>query len=266
MDRKTDSVSVPGILGRMSPEALSELIFNIANTLVSEGKAGTLTADLIPPQAKFAVMRPKDRAHGDWASNAAMQLAKKAGMKSRDLAELFAAELTNADGIKSVEVAGPGFINLFLAPSFWASVVLGACSNKEYGRTDHGKGAKYNVEFVSANPTGPMHMGNARGGALGDCLAAVLDWSGYDVTREFYINDAGNQIDKFARSLDARYQQLIRGEDAVEFPEDGYHGDDIRELARLFYQQEGEKISGLRRKRPGTMHWPSSVWITTSPR
>ena len=105
MDRKTDSVSVPGILGRMSPEALSELIFNIANTLVSEGKAGTLTADLIPPQAKFAVMRPKDRAHGDWASNAAMQLAKKAGMKPRDLAELFAAELTNADGIKSVEVA-----------------------------------------------------------------------------------------------------------------------------------------------------------------
>ena len=102
MDRKTDSVSVPGILGGMSPEALSELIFNIANTLVSEGKAGTLTSDLIPPQAKFAVMRPKDRAHGDWASNAAMQLAKKAGMKPRDLAELFAAELTKADGIASV--------------------------------------------------------------------------------------------------------------------------------------------------------------------
>ena len=108
MDRKTDSVSVPGILGRMSPEALSELIFNIANTLVSEGKAGTLTADLIPPQAKFAVMRPKDRAHGDWASNAAMQLAKKAGMKPRDFAELFAVELTNADGIKSVEVVFNG--------------------------------------------------------------------------------------------------------------------------------------------------------------
>ena len=114
-----------------------------------------------------------------------------------------------------VEVAGPGFINLFLAPSFWASVVLGACSNKEYGRTDHGKGAKYNVEFVSANPTGPMHMGNARGGALGDCLSAVLDWSGYDVTREFYINDAGNQIQKFGKSLAVRYLQKYCGEEAI---------------------------------------------------
>ena len=240
MDRKTDSVSVPGILGRMSPEALSELIFNIANTLVSEGKAGTLTADLIPPQAKFAVMRPKDRAHGDWASNAAMQLAKKAGMKPRDLAELFAAELTNADGIKSVEVAGPGFINLFLAPSFWASVVLGACSNKEYGRTDHGKGAKYNVEFVSANPTGPMHMGNARGGALGDCLAAVLDWSGYDVTREFYINDAGNQIQKFGKSLAIRYLQLYKGEEAVPLPEECYQGADIIARAKEFAEIHGD--------------------------
>lgn len=117
-----------------------------------------------------------------------------------------------------VEVAGPGFINLFLAPSFWASVVLGACSNKEYGRTDHGKGAKYNVEFVSANPTGPMHMGNARGGALGDCLSAVLDWSGYDVTREFYINDAGNQIQKFGKSLAVRYLQKYCGEEAIRCP------------------------------------------------
>ena len=138
MDRKTDSVSVPGILGRMSPEALSELIFNIANTLVSEGKAGTLTADLIPPQAKFAVMRPKDRAHGDWASNAAMQLAKKAGMKPRDLAELFAAELTNADGIKSVEVAGPGFINITLDSASAAAVVDTVLeAGSDYGKNDH---------------------------------------------------------------------------------------------------------------------------------
>jgi len=110
----------------MSPEALSELIFNIANNLVNEGKAGTLTTDLIPPQAKFAVMRPKDRAHGDWASNAAMQLAKKAGMKPHDFAELFAAELANADGIKSVEVAGPGFINIVLPrpPQPWLTLCL----------------------------------------------------------------------------------------------------------------------------------------------
>ena len=138
-------------------------------------------------------------------------------------------------------VAGPGFINLFLAQSFWAGVVLGACANKEYGRTDHGKGAKYNVEFVSANPTGPMHMGNARGGVLGDTLASVLQKSGADVWREFYVNDAGNQIEKFAKSLEARYFQIIKGEDAVEFPEDGYHGDDIRELAQAFYEKEGDK-------------------------
>ena len=121
-----------------------------------------------------------------------------------------------------VEIAGPGFINLFLSPAYWAGVVLGACANKEYGRTDHGKGAKYNVEFVSANPTGPMHMGNARGGALGDCLAAVLDWSGYDVTREFYINDAGNQIQKFGKSLAVRYLQKYCGEEAYPLPAECY--------------------------------------------
>ncbi len=140
-----------------------------------------------------------------------------------------------------VEVAGPGFINLFLAPSFWASVVLGACSNKEYGRTDHGKGAKYNVEFVSANPTGPMHMGNARGGALGDCLSAVLDWSGYDVTREFYINDAGNQIQKFGKSLAVRYLQQYCGEEAYPLPAECYQGGDIKVLAGEFAEMNGDK-------------------------
>ena len=222
MDRKTDSVSVPGILGRMSPEALSELIFNIANTLVSEGKAGTLTADLIPPQAKFAVMRPKDRAHGDWASNAAMQLAKKAGMKPRDLAELFAAELTNADGIKSVEVAGPGFINITLDSASAAAVVDTVLeAGSDYGKNDHLSGKTLNLEFVSANPTGPMTIGNARGGVLGDALASVLDRAGYNVWREFYVNDAGNQVDLFGKSIEARYLQLIQGEDAVVFPDNG---------------------------------------------
>ena len=139
------------------------------------------------------------------------------------------------------EVAWPGFINLFLAPSFWASVVLGACSNKEYGRTDHGKGAKYNVEFVSANPTGPMHMGNARGGALGDCLSAVLDWSGYDVTREFYINDAGNQIQKFGKSLAVRYLQKYCGEEAYPLPAECYQGGDIKVLAGEFAEINGDK-------------------------
>ena len=202
MDRKTDSVSVPGILGRMSPEALSELIFNIANTLVSEGKAGTLTADLIPPQAKFAVMRPKDRAHGDWASNAAMQLAKKAGMKPRDFAELFAAELTNADGIKSVEVAGPGFINITLDSASAAAVVDTVLeAGSDYGKNDHLSGKTLNLEFVSANPTGPIHIGGTRWAAVGDSMARVLEANGAKVVREYYFNDHGEQINRFAKSL-----------------------------------------------------------------
>lgn len=158
--RKADSVCIIGRLGGMSPEALSELIFNIANNLVNEGKAGTLTTDLIPPQAKFAVMRPKDRAHGDWASNAAMQLAKKAGMKPHDFAELFAAELANADGIKSVEVAGPGFINIVLDSASAAAVVDTVLNEgANYGKNDHLSGKTLNLEFVSANPTGPIHIG-----------------------------------------------------------------------------------------------------------
>ena len=226
MDRKTDSVSVPGILGRMSPEALSELIFNIANTLVSEGKAGTLTADLIPPQAKFAVMRPKDRAHGDWASNAAMQLAKKAGMKPRDFAELFAAELTNADGIKSVEVAGPGFINITLDSASAAAVVDTVLeAGSDYGKNDHLSGKTLNLEFVSANPTGPIHIGGTRWAAVGDSMARVLEANGAKVVREYYFNDHGEQINRFAKSLVA----AAHGE---ETPIDGYKGAYIDEIAK----------------------------------
>ena len=226
MDRKTDSVSVPGILGRMSPEALSELIFNIANTLVSEGKAGTLTTDLIPPQAKFAVMRPKDRAHGDWASNAAMQLAKKAGMKPRDFAELFAVELTNADGIKSVEVAGPGFINITLDSASAAAVVDTVLeAGSDYGKNDHLSGKTLNLEFVSANPTGPIHIGGTRWAAVGDSMARVLEANGAKVVREYYFNDHGEQINRFAKSLVA----AAHGETT---PIDGYKGAYIDEIAK----------------------------------
>ena len=200
---------------------------------------GTLPEAELPA---FIVEIPADVKNGDIASNLAMAGARTWRKAPKMIADALLAHLPSLEDsvFSKVEVAGPGFINLFLSQSFWAGVVLGACANKEYGRTDHGKGAKYNVEFVSANPTGPMHMGNARGGALGDCLAAVLDWAGYDVTREFYINDAGNQIEKFAKSIEARYIQLIKGEDAIEFPEDGYHGDDIRELAKAFYDIHGD--------------------------
>ena len=200
---------------------------------------GTLPEAELPA---FIVEIPADVKNGDIASNIAMAGARTWRKAPKMIADALIAHLPALDGgvFAKVEVAGPGFINLFLAPSFWAGVVLGACSNKEYGRTDHGKGAKYNVEFVSANPTGPMHMGNARGGVLGDTLASVLDWSGANVWREFYVNDFGNQIEKFAKSIEARYFQLIKGEDAVEFPEDGYHGDDIKELAQAFYAEHGE--------------------------
>ena len=141
----------------------------------------------------------------------------------------------------SVEIAGPGFLNFRLGGKWYADVLAAVESGADaYGRGEGLKGKKYMVEFVSANPTGPMHMGNARGGVLGDTLAEVLDWNGADVEREFYVNDAGNQIEKFAKSIEARYFQIIQGEDAVEFPEDGYHGDDIRELAQLFYDQHGD--------------------------
>ena len=139
-----------------------------------------------------------------------------------------------------VEIAGPGFINLYLGSAWFTSVLCAACAGQEYGRTNAGQGKRYNVEFVSANPTGPMHMGNARGGALGDCLAACLDWAGYDVTREFYINDAGNQIQKFGKSLAIRYLQLYKGEEACPLPAECYQGADIIERAKEFAAVHGD--------------------------
>ena len=201
---------------------------------------GTLPETELPA---FIVEIPADTKNGDIASNLAMAGARTWRKAPKMIADALLAHLPSIEHsvFAKVEVAGPGFINLFLAPSFWASVVLGACSNREYGRTDHGKGAKYNVEFVSANPTGPMHMGNARGGALGDCLAAVLDWSGYDVTREFYINDAGNQIQKFGKSLAVRYLQQFCGEEAYPLPAECYQGGDIKVLAGEFAKINGDK-------------------------
>ena len=185
---------------------------------------------------------PKDTANGDYAANHAMAGAKALHMAPRKIAEALIANM-ELDGtwFASVEAAGPGFINFRLADS-WYGDVLGnvAAEGADYGRVNAGGGKKLMVEFVSANPTGPMHMGNARGGVLGDALASVLDRAGYNVSREFYVNDAGNQIEKFAASIDARYRQLILGEDKVEFPEDGYLGDDIKSLASLFREKYGD--------------------------
>ncbi|KAB7791079.1 arginine--tRNA ligase [Bifidobacterium leontopitheci] len=220
----------------MSPEALSELISQIAHSLVAAGKAGVLTDDLIPDVTKLTVMRPKDRAHGDWASNAAMQLAKKAGMKPRDLAELFAAELTAADGIKSVEVAGPGFINITLDSASAAAVVDKVLAEGvNYGRNTHLSGKTLNLEFVSANPTGPIHIGGTRWAATGDSMARVLEANGAKVVREYYFNDHGEQINRFAKSLVAAWARAFDLGDKgyqTETPFDGYKGAYIDEIAR----------------------------------
>lgn len=191
------------------------------------------------PLPDFVVEIPADNSQGDFAANIALVGAKAFKMAPRAIAETI---VTNADlggFFSGVDIAGPGFINFTLAGSYYCDVVAQVLKNgADYGRTDVGGGEKTMVEFVSANPTGPMHLGNARGGALGDCIAAVLDWSGSAVTREFYVNDAGNQIQKFALSLEARYLQLYR--DDVVLPEDCYQGEDIVEHAKAFAEEVGD--------------------------
>ena len=200
---------------------------------------------LLPQDAAVtpSVEIPKDTANGDYTTTFCLAAAKALKKNPRQVAQILMDHMDlSGSYFTSVEMAGPGFLNFRLGNKWFRDTV--ACVEQEgaaYGCNDALKDQKIMVEFVSANPTGPMHMGNARGGVLGDTLASVLQKSGANVWREFYVNDAGNQIEKFAKSLEARYLQIIKGEDAVELPEDGYHGDDIRELARAFYDREGEK-------------------------
>ena len=212
----------------------------IADASAKAAENGTLAS---VPSGSFNVEIPADRANGDFSTNAAMAWARELRNAPRKIADAIIAEADlNGTYFERVEVAGPGFINFYLSDRYYADILKDIrAKDKDYGRSDYGKGKRINVEFVSANPTGPMHMGNARGGALGDCLAAVLDCAGYEVSREFYINDAGNQIDKFALSLDVRYQQIYKGEDAVELPEDSYHGEDIKVRAQEFADVYGDK-------------------------
>ena len=206
--------------------------------------AGELPEAELPP---VAVEIPGDRAHGDLASNIAMLSARAFHKAPRQIADILLSHLSlGGTYLERAETAGPGFLNFFLSPAFYAAAVAEILEQKyQYGRSDYGAGKKVMVEFVSANPTGPMHMGNARGGALGDCLASVLDAAGYDVWREFYINDAGNQIEKFGLSLEVRYLQLFLGDQAPEMPEDAYHGDDIREHARHYADEHGDTLVAL---------------------
>ena len=220
--------------------------------LIAKAVEKAFSAGVLPgaESAPFIIEIPADKRNGDFSTNAAMVNAKNFRLPPRKIAETIVSFASNEDTyFEKIEVAGPGFINFFLNDAYYADVLLDIRkAGDSYGKSDYGKGKRLNVEFVSANPTGPMHMGNARGGALGDCLASVLEYAGYEVSREFYVNDAGNQIDKFALSLDIRYQQLFKGEDSVELPEDSYHGADIRQRAEEFaavygdsYLQKSEK-------------------------
>ena len=201
-------------------------------------------AGVLPAGAAVAakVDIPKDVSHGDYASSFAMAAAKALGKSPRDIAQALLDHLDlGGSFFDKAEIAGPGFLNFTLGKNWFAQVLSDVeTEGMTYGKSDEGKGQKVMVEFVSANPTGPMHMGNARGGVLGDTLASILERLGYDVWREFYVNDAGNQIHKFATSIDARYMQLILGEENVPFPEEGYHGEDIKALAQAIYDAHGE--------------------------
>ncbi|MBQ9965125.1 MAG: arginine--tRNA ligase [Clostridia bacterium] len=189
----------------------------------------------------FSIEVPANKDHGDYAINAALVWSKAFRKAPRQIAEIL---LENADFsntyVEKYEIAGPGFINFFLSAAYYADILADIDEKKdEYGKSDFGEGKKVLVEFVSANPTGPMHIGNARGGALGDCLASVMSAAGYYTEREFYINDAGNQINKFALSLELRYLQLYK--EGIEMPEDSYHGEDIIAHAKAFAEINGDK-------------------------
>ena len=192
----------------------------------------------------FDVEIPAGENHGELSSNVALLSAKHLKMPPRAIAENIASKLNSKiKFVDKIEVAGPGFINFFLSKDFFSDSLKEIRNfGKNYGKSEIGNGKKIMIEFVSANPTGPMHMGNARLGALGDCLAEVLNACGYDTYKEFYVNDAGNQIEKFGMSLDVRYRQICLGESSVEMPENAYHGEDIKDLAREFFDIHKNKF------------------------
>ena len=242
---------------------LRELINDALGVLVAEGAAPA------EPLPAFVIEIPADKSHGDFAANTAMVYARAFKLPPRKIAELIIEKIDLSGSVfERAEIAGPGFMNFFLSRKWFAETVENVLTEKEnYGRIDYGQGKRVLVEFVSANPTGPMHIGNARGGAIGDCLASVLDWAGFHAEREFYVNDAGNQIEKFGKSLSLRYMhicsekgqavlakaadteevcRLIYGEDGSSedfpMPEDVYLGQDIIEHAKNYYDLHGDSL------------------------
>ena len=229
-------------LVKETQDKLNEIIIAAVKSATAKGE---LPESDMP---SFIIEKPSDKKNGDFSTNIAMAGARCYHKAPKMIAESIVNSL-DLDGtlIDRAEIAGPGFINFYLSDDYYSRIVLDAVEQGEnYGRSDYGNGKKMLVEFVSANPTGPMHIGNARGGAIGDCLASVLDAAGYYVQREFYINDAGNQIEKFATSLAVRYLQLCGKE--IEMPEDAYHGADITEHAKAFYKINGDKYADTESK------------------
>lgn len=219
-------------------ETQKELREKILDALGRSVANGELPAEPLPA---FNIEKPANSANGDFSSNIALAGAKAFKKAPRMIAQSIADNI-DLEGtlFEKVEIAGPGFLNFYLSQRYYSEIVKDVItSGEDYGASDFGKGKKVLVEFVSANPTGPMHIGNARGGAIGDCLAAVLEKAGYNVSREFYVNDAGNQIEKFATSLEVRYLQLYK--DGIEMPEDAYKGADITEHAKSFAAEYGDK-------------------------
>ena len=228
-------------MSKIAMNAVSDLKNAVVKAIEKAVQNGELIETEIPD---FIIEIPADKKNGDFATNAAMVCARAFRTAPRNIANAVVNNLDLSETyIDRCEIAGPGFINFFLSKRYYADVLKEIAEEGEnYGRGDFGKGEKVMVEFVSANPTGPMHMGNARGGALGDCLAAVLDKAGYNVWREFYVNDAGNQIEKFANSLNARFIQEVNGKDSIEFPEDGYQGEDIIDAVKLYIEENGTDL------------------------
>lgn len=227
-------------MSKMVKEVENKLYEAIESAVKSAIENGDLPQADIP---KFIIEKPADKKNGDFSSNIAMAGARAFHGAPRMIAEAIVKNFSLDGGyIDRCEIAGPGFINFYLSDKYYSDVLKDiVASGDSYGRSDYGDGKRILVEFVSANPTGPMHIGNARGGAIGDCLASVLDAAGYDVQREFYVNDAGNQIEKFATSLEVRYLQEC-GKD-IELPEDAYHGEDITVHARNFFSEVGDKYA-----------------------
>lgn len=219
-------------------ETLKELV-SASLASIAEEKGQPL-----PEGFEVRLERPRQEGHGDWATNIAMQLAKPFGCPPRDLAALIIEKIAENDVIEKIEIAGPGFMNFTLTPRWMTEVVTEALEKKgDYGRTDHGKGRRVQVEFVSANPTGPLHMGHGRGAVVGSMTASILEYAGWDVQREYYINDAGLQMELLGKSAQARYFEELGRADEAPLPQDGYQGDYMTDIAKELVAEYGTSLA-----------------------